>query len=244
MGINNIILEKDEIHIWTIDLSEFVNNERDLFNLLSVDEQITSKKFMFHKDYVNYVLRKAIQRKIISSYLNVMPCEVLYTFNPYEKPLLQELFFNTSNSNNLFVLAISMELNVGIDVERINNSIDYDNVLEAFATKEEVDLFQNNEFSSQEKRALFYSLWSSKEAYVKNLGMGLHYPLKQINLLNEILSSKLQKKNCFKYKNYKFINLNLSDEYTVVLCTKDINSRLKLVKLRNIGVEIWKEANI
>lgn len=49
MGINNIILEKDEIHIWTIDLSEFVNNERDLFNLLSVDEQITSKNLCFIK---------------------------------------------------------------------------------------------------------------------------------------------------------------------------------------------------
>lgn len=73
-----------------------------------------------------------------------------HTRNPYCKN-----FFNTSNSNNLFVLAISMELNVGIDVERINNSIDYDNVLEAFATKEEVDLFQNNEFSSQEKELYF-----------------------------------------------------------------------------------------
>lgn len=102
--------------------------------------------------------------------------EMSYSFNEYGKPYFsnnKEIFFNTSDSNEYALLAISNH-EVGCDIEVIGkNNI---KVANRFFTNEENELLNN--YTPDE----FYSFWTRKEAYLKLIGTGLFNKLNSFSV--------------------------------------------------------------
>lgn len=76
----------------------------------------------------------------------------------------QMLHFNVSHSANLWIIAWSFEHEVGIDVQKIDTSINYQAIMRQFFTKSEQS--QVNTISD------FFDVWTQKEAVLKLNGLG------------------------------------------------------------------------
>lgn len=100
-----------------------------------------------------------------------------YEYGPQGKPFLKDypgVFFNLSHSGNLVVLAISEE-EIGIDVQE-NRGIQ-ERMIKRFFHQEENKLFEKD-LDANVKEALFYKIWTGKEAYIKYTGLGMKQDLR------------------------------------------------------------------
>ena len=107
-------------------------------------------------------------------------------YNANGKPYLKNnsVYFNLSDKDNYTALVLSNQ-KVGIDMERITFR---KNIISKICNEEEKKLIKN----AQD----FTILWVKKESYVKYLGTGLSYGLKNVNTLE--LKNYLIK----KFRNY------------------------------------------
>ncbi len=108
-------------------------------------------------------------KKILDEY-NIKD-EIIY--NEYGKPYLKnnEVYFNISHSGIYTVLVICSN-EVGVDIEKIAM---HEKVIAKVCTDEEKKLIKNAED--------FTKVWVKKESYVKFLGIGLSYGLKNVDTL-------------------------------------------------------------
>ena len=170
-----------EIHLWAWQLD---NPDPDLAALtaeLDDDERQRFHRFHFDRDRIRFAAAHANLRKILGAYLDRSPDSIRFKTNPYGKPRIlgkspsevAPLYFNLSHSHGLALLALSLDTEVGVDVEEIR------------PIEPEV---AENHFSASELSALgslegeswlcgFYQCWTQKEAILKAEGAGLNLPL-------------------------------------------------------------------
>uniref|UniRef100_A6VYG5 4'-phosphopantetheinyl transferase n=1 Tax=Marinomonas sp. (strain MWYL1) TaxID=400668 RepID=A6VYG5_MARMS len=181
-------LVSNEVHIWIASINE-VKNNNDLnyyLNLLSGDEVERYSRFVFEKDRQRFLVTRALVRIVLSEYVSVIrPEEWIFEQNKYGKPAIAvgqisyPLKFNITHSNNIIGLAITSDVEIGIDVERINSEIATpDLATHTFSSSELIQLQNTDCFSEH-----FFQLWTLKEAYIKACGMGLSIPLDTFSIL-------------------------------------------------------------
>ncbi|MCH5186031.1 MAG: 4'-phosphopantetheinyl transferase superfamily protein [Oscillospiraceae bacterium] len=95
--------------------------------------------------------------------------------NHYGKPYLKNipLFFNISHCRGLAACAVHTS-EIGIDAENIREY--KPGILKRVLTPGELAYFNECE----NKDEIFFRLWTLKESYIKNIGMGLAFPLGNI----------------------------------------------------------------
>ena len=115
-------------------------------------------------------------------------------YNDYGKPYLKgnKLYFNISNCDNYTVLVISSS-EVGVDIEKITFK---ERVIDKICTDKEKKMIKTPED--------FTIMWVKKESYVKYLGVGLAYGLKNVDTL------KIKKFILKKVDNY-YISIYLDE---------------------------------
>lgn len=182
-----------EIHVWQAYLTDnLIDSNMELlnrqFSCLDSEEQERAQKFYFTKDKVKFIQGRYLLKSIIANYLEKDIKKIQFKYNEYGKPELisnkKSLYFNISHSNNFMVMAFSKKDHLGIDVE-FNDQQDVSYLISSnIFTNKELSYFDN--LDSQEKQVVFYKLWTSKEAYLKALGVGLSISLNDI----EVRSSK------------------------------------------------------
>lgn len=95
--------------------------------------------------------------------------------------------FNLSHAGDYAVLATSEE-EVGVDIERIRP------VEEGIEAKVFTDAERRllDEREGEERRKLFFKLWTAKESFLKQLGVGLSRPLNSIDFANAALGDRFE----------------------------------------------------
>jgi 4'-phosphopantetheinyl transferase len=91
----------------------------------------------------------------------------------------QPLFFNLSHTDDLLVLTISAQGEVGIDIETKRNHNFWDISKRFFHADE---LARMEALDQQERERSFYRLWTLKEAFFKALGIGITAGLDKIQI--------------------------------------------------------------
>jgi 4'-phosphopantetheinyl transferase len=178
-------IEQDECHIWRIDLDEVLSSARRLKVMLSDDESEKAHRFVFAQDRLRYVAGRAALRMILGSYLDICPDRVQFSYGSHGKPEVSglagnQLSFNLTNSGDLVLAAISNGRHIGIDLEKLDPAVQAINIATQW--------FAQNELASiaavpmEYRSALFFELWTRKEAFVKALGGGLSIPLNQFDV--------------------------------------------------------------
>lgn len=101
------------------------------------------------------------------------------SFNAYKRPYLADttIDFNISHTEELVVCFICNHVRVGVDIEKVKK-INLEDFQSVFTPKE---LEWLNKKPEDYRR--FYRLWTMKEALVKAEGSGLHFPLLEIDTL-------------------------------------------------------------
>lgn len=168
-------LEKESIHIWQLDLQKLWSSKYyRYYNLLSSEEIKRAKEFKLKHLRDNYILSRIILRKLLSSYTNTSPEQIIFYRNEFGKPYVsldEKVKFNISHSENILVIAIAL-CEIGIDIEYINPNF---NICEDFLhmTLSEREIANVKMLSGFLQKKLFYSYWTQKESLLKAAGTGL-----------------------------------------------------------------------
>lgn len=135
--------------------------------------------------------------------------EIRFGIGSLGKPFLSmaaPFYFNCSHSGR-FVLCAVAENAVGCDIEMIQEA-DMDVAALVFSGEERQFL---REASREERRLLFYRLWTRKESYIKAIGEGLTGTLHKFSVLDEMVTGA----NSWFIRSYEGIA-----DYQIAVCGK------------------------
>ena len=170
-----------------LDISSFCSSDFMRFqSLLSSEELAKADKFRFRMDKNRYVVAHGFLRTLLGTYLNCDPKALEFGANPYGKPFLKNrsisnsIFFNVSDSGDRVVYVFNRGGEIGVDIEKICSDFATQEVAERFFSDYEVSVFRS--LPENDKVEAFYNCWTRKEAFIKAVGEGLSYPLKDFDV--------------------------------------------------------------
>lgn len=170
----HLSIEQSTLHLWRISIDTLLPSLNYLQKLLSIDEIARANRLIDVTRRRRFIITRACLRTILGQYLKVSPATIRFHYNQHGKPFLDShsnrLFFNLSHSEEKAVLAIATEKNVGIDLEKINYTLNYRSIAGQYFTSEERLCLDR--FPKARKQRAFYRLWTRKEALLKAAGTG------------------------------------------------------------------------
>jgi len=177
-GTHTSQLER-EVHVWPVELRaphDVIDQAR---SLLSEAEKERAAHLRTPQDRDEFVLSRSILRTLLSHFLNERPECLEITYSEHGKPQLADqssrIRFNLCHSGRIAAYAVSMDCEVGIDVEQIRPVPEMEEIAKRFFSPAERHELGN--ITKVQKTTAFFSCWVRKEAYVKALGGGLSIPL-------------------------------------------------------------------
>lgn len=171
-------LSPETAHIWMVDLSFVDTRSVAYYDLLSEDERDRASRFKFVKDRNNYIVCRAVLRKLSAQYLKMKPQEICFEYTDFGKPrfaLETAINFNVSHSGDVAVIGFIENQTIGIDIELIKQDFDVLEIAHNFFSKKE--LYALKRLPEYLNYLGFYRCWTRKEAFVKAEGSGLSFPL-------------------------------------------------------------------
>ena len=158
----------------TIDLYCFRLDRLAVSDVISLpDEKAAAGRFQVPRAADRFLIRRAILRSLVADLNGLEPSSVDLVREGGERPSiagLSRFHFNTSHSEDLFLVASSFEAVPGIDVELERPIPDLDSLLPRICSPTERDLLQETDSFSSSR---FLEIWTRKEAVLKALGLGL-----------------------------------------------------------------------
>jgi 4'-phosphopantetheinyl transferase len=85
------------------------------------------------------------------------------------------LRFNLSHSNEVALLAVALDAELGVDVEHVRPDFAGEDIARRYFSRAEVEVF--NKLPQDERVAAFFRCWTRKEAYIKAIGKGFSQAL-------------------------------------------------------------------
>jgi len=178
---NQLKIEGNEVHIWLIPFDKIINRISFFEDLLSQNELSRAGKFHFEMDRSKFIVGRGILRLILSKYSGILPSQIKFIYNEFEKPSLEKgqnsmfLEFNTSHSASFITIGITIVAQIGIDIENLERKSDLLELAKRyFAEGEFINLISLPKDLMIEG---FYNCWTRKEAFIKAIGNGLSHPL-------------------------------------------------------------------
>lgn len=191
------MLGNDAIHIWGSNVPMFGNRLDALHAVLCEAEQKKAARFHRECDRQSSIVARGALRLLLSGYTGIPADELVFQYSENGKPFLvstassrlqeergrqgcppHEIAFNVSHSGDWVVLAIGRNRNIGVDVEKIRREMDVMSIASRYFTPEETALIEQ----AEDPHAVFFNLWSRKEAYVKAIGSGLFRELSSFSV--------------------------------------------------------------
>ena len=158
----------------------------ELAQCLSDGERLRAGRFVFERDRRRFIVGRARLRLCLASRLGVQPDAVEFDYGPRGKPRLSRIFadtdlrFNISHSEDVAVYAFSNGREIGVDVEAVREMRDADEIAARFFSRREYEAYLA--LDSRDRPLGFFNCWTRKEAFIKALGEGLHYPLDRFDV--------------------------------------------------------------
>lgn len=177
-----LTLANNEIHLWMTKPEELLANNELLTTyatLLTSKETAKQQRYKFTKDRHDALITRAFIRDLLSYYADIAPQDWQFEKGEKDKPEIVNcpipLRFNISHTKNLIICAVTLEDDIGCDVENIGRNNDVLAIAERyFSPKETTELFA---LPAEQQRNRFFDYWTLKESYIKAWGLGLAIPL-------------------------------------------------------------------
>ncbi len=167
----------NDVHIWRINLNSDELQLQFFRETLSSDEIARAERFYFPEHRQRFMAGRGTLRTILGQYLDIAPKQVEFEYQPRGKPLLaakfadQGLLFNLSHSQDLALLGISYQNQIGVDLEYIRTMSDLEGLAKRFFSAREYEYLRL--LSPAQQQQIFFRYWTCKEAYLKATGDGL-----------------------------------------------------------------------
>jgi 4'-phosphopantetheinyl transferase len=173
-----------EIHLWFVCDEQIADAHLlDRYHeVMNEAEREQHKRFHFKKHRHQYLVTRALVRSVLSFYVDeISPQDWHFETNKYGKPSIHQpgvtlpLQFNLSHTDQMAVMAVVLNSDVGVDIEYLHRRGKTVELAESYFSPNEVE--QLFDLPKERQRQRFFELWTLKEAYIKACGMGLSIPL-------------------------------------------------------------------
>jgi 4'-phosphopantetheinyl transferase len=237
-------IASNEIHLWFsqdngIDDPALLEMYHQFLNSQESEQQA---RFHFAKHRHQYLVTRALVRTVLSFYAReVAPADWCFEKNAYGKPSIanpgyESLKFNLSHTDNMIVMAVTVNREIGVDVEWILRSNDVLDICDRFFSPVEVEqLFAEPD---EKKRERFFDFWTLKEAYIKARGKGLSIPLDYFSYIfspSGQITISFSPKHDDHPQGWRFWQIVPNDVHKVALALNDKNENHEYnLILRNI----------
>ena len=180
--MQGIILQPGEVHFFYAQ-SEKIQNHlllQKYYEISSEKEKEKINRYIFKKDRHTCLVTRGLQRFVLSQCTHIPPESLVFEENRYGKPDIKPgltdipVKFNLSHSNGLTACAVTLNSEIGIDVEDSTRKINL-NIADRFFSRQESEYILN--MPEQKKKKTFFDFWTLKESYIKSKGKGLSIPL-------------------------------------------------------------------
>lgn len=225
-------LNANVIHVWTVDLKGTPNWLDNEIKFLSEDELLRANRYRFEVHRNRFIASRSRLRQILSWYVDITPENLTFAYKEHKKPILSEptshLSFNISHSEDIALLAVTLNHAIGIDIEKNQSTYNEAVAKRYFSSIEYAELMQLEE---TKRAAAFYRLWSRKEAIVKATGKGLSIPLSSFTVSINDIEEQIQLEN----ETWSLVPLLLYDDYQSALATNQLIKEILFFNYFNHG---------
>ncbi len=173
----------DGLEVVGHSLSADADELEQLARVLSADEQERAARYRWERDRRKFVVGRGRLRRLLGLRLGRAADEVRFRYGANGKPALDgdgRLSFNLSHADDLMLVAISHDAEVGVDVERLRPLPEMADLAPEFLTRAELDRLAL--VDEAERLVTLYRIWTRKEAWLKARGVGLSVPLLSVQL--------------------------------------------------------------
>jgi 4'-phosphopantetheinyl transferase len=169
-------LPRGQVHCWSVRLEVPPGRTASLATRLSADEVARCERLRSPTLRRRFIAGRAALRGLLARYIGTTPEEVGFVRNAYGKPFLEggqreRLEFNLSHSGDLALIAVALNTELGVDLERVEDSPELSQVAR--------DCFGPSGGNAPEdplpghQTRDFFRRWVRAEAAGKALGIGL-----------------------------------------------------------------------
>jgi 4'-phosphopantetheinyl transferase len=171
-------LPAGEAHVWWTYIDREPADLELLQAALPPDERERASRFRLARDRRRFLVARSLLRLLLGRYAGRLPAELRFRYGPAGKPALAAedlgwLRFNLSHSAELLVVAVAAEREVGVDVERVDEELDWSALCRFLPEAEQAGLAALETQPPSIRRRAFFQAWTGQEAWLKALGQGL-----------------------------------------------------------------------
>ena len=235
-GRNGIsLLKKGDIQIWVISLDSDDKFRSACLDALGEKGRKRIDYFKFKQVQESYIISQGGLRLLLSYYLGIPGAEIQLGRLSKGKPCSLDnpnLRFNMSNSGRRVVYAFSLDEEIGIDLERLRNLPDLEELIQKNYSDSEREYI--NKIPDQ-KQYRFFKFWTIKEAYLKAIGVGMRIPPHYLQFSIQNGNYKLESiKGEVDTDEWIFKDFELEDgEYVGTLALKNLKAIISLNFISN-----------
>jgi 4'-phosphopantetheinyl transferase len=145
---------------------------------LSIEERTRRDRLRFDPDRRDFTIAHDLLRRTLSKYADRSPADWRFVINEHGKPSIESvelqsraMSFSLSHTRGWVTCAVSLNVPIGVDIERIDGSRHVQEIADKYFSKEEVMWLHQSPVKLRNLR--FTELWTLKEALGKAMGVGL-----------------------------------------------------------------------
>lgn len=164
-----------QFDIWHLPLLPYA--DLDPYDQILDDiERGRKQKFVFEKHQRRFGTTRKLAKIILGAYLDCHPKQIIFKALNKGKPYLDgdPLHFNISHSGEYMAIGIHNKYSLGVDIE-FKKLRDFVGLANHSFSKAEIEQVLSVE--PIDRALVFYRIWCQKEAFIKQNGQGLSYPL-------------------------------------------------------------------
>jgi 4'-phosphopantetheinyl transferase len=178
----------NRVHVWRIPLELHAARGGEFSDVLTPLEQARAARFVREEDRRRFQIGRAATRRILGRYLGVPPAQVGIDPDSRGKPQLdatsvpqdRHVHFNISHSGDWILVAFARAFPVGIDIESVRAAGTTEDLIEYLMSAGERRSLDT--LPKEQRPAAFLQCWTSKEAFLKGVGVGLTAALRSIEV--------------------------------------------------------------
>jgi len=184
------MLQADEstVDVWDVDVPTCAHFDADDFrSALSQDEFRRAERFRYAPDRHRYCAARLLLRTLLARYTKRRAQDMRFAYSRHGKPRLirdaphRDVRFNVSHSRSRILFAFAHDVDVGVDIEHVQQGMFDIEVARSHFTDPEFALLMRS--AEHRQQSIFFDIWVRKEAVAKAAGLGLSLDLKTFDVL-------------------------------------------------------------
>jgi 4'-phosphopantetheinyl transferase len=218
-------LKLGEVAIWWMELdAPVVDVVTGWRACLDAAERSQAERFHFEEDRTTYTAAHWLVRNALASVGGLPPEDWRFVIETRGKPEIDPglgrrgLRFNLSHTRGFVACAVTVDSEIGIDVETLARNPAELDIAERFFSPTEVAMLRGT--APDRQHDTFFRLWTLKEAYIKATGEGLSRALDSFSFALEPVSISFNPDDADESSRWQFTEQRPTPRHLLALAVR------------------------